>query len=193
MSPREIVVNNPEVYFGKILTASSLLGNVYKAGKLWFVALINEGLTVQTWIKEHWTKIYSVKYLLELELFYFWPEIASADSLGRPCIYWPRSLHLYSPITILYSTHNVLPIRLYISISSPKHFPWTPFHLTLPNMFRFRPIQPCCARKKERDEIKSRAIFICVRIISSGWKYFIWVRNVRLIWRVCWLIPSAAS
>ena len=148
MSPREIVVNNPEVYFGKILTASSLLGNVYKAGKLWFVALINEGLTVQTWIKEHWTKVYSVKYLLELELFYFWPEIAWADSLGRPCIYWPRSLHLYSPITILYSTHNVLPIRLYISISSPKHFPWTPFHLTLPNMFRFRPIQPCCARKR---------------------------------------------
>ena len=193
MSPREIVVNNPEVYFGKILTASSLLGNVYKAGKLWFVALINEGLTVQTWIKEHWTKIYSVKYLLELELFYFWPEIASADSLGRPCIYWPRSLHLYSPITILYSTHNVLPIRLYISISSPKHSPWTPFHGTLANMLR--PIQPWCAEKKERDEMKWNHLhfFIWVRIISSGWKYFIWVRNVRLIWRVCWLIPSAGS
>ena len=136
-------------------------------------------------------KFIRLNIYLFILLFYFWPEIASADSLGRPCIYWPRSLHLYSPITILYSTHNVLPIRLYISISSPKHFPWTPFHLTLPNMFR--PIQPCCARKKERDEIKSHAIFICVRIISSGWKYFIWVRNVRLIWRVCWLIPSAGS
>ena len=36
MSPRKIFVNNLEgpVYFGKILTASSLLGNVYKAGKL---------------------------------------------------------------------------------------------------------------------------------------------------------------
>ena len=134
MSPREIVVNNPEVYFSKILTASSLLGNVYKAGKLCFVALINDGLTVQTWIKEHWTEVYSVKYLLDLEIFYFWPEIAWADSLGRPCIYWPRSLHLYSPITILYSTHNVLPIRLYISISSPKHSPWTPFHGTLSNL-----------------------------------------------------------
>ena len=70
MSPREIVVNNPEVYFSKILTASSLLGNVYKAGKLWFVALINDGLTVQTWIKEHWTEVYSVKYLLDLEIFW---------------------------------------------------------------------------------------------------------------------------
>ena len=189
MSPREIVVNNPEVYFGKILTASSLLGNVYKAGKLCFVALINDGLTVQTWIKEHWTEVYSVKYLLDLEIFYFWPEIAWADSLGRPCIYWPRSLHLYSPITILYSTHNVLPIRLYISISSPKH---STGHLFM-ELYQTWPIQPCCARKKERDEMKSLAIFICVRIISSGWKYFIWVRNVRLIWRVCWLIPSAAS
>ena len=41
MSPRKIFVNNLEgpVYFGKILTASSLLGNVYKAGELWIVAL----------------------------------------------------------------------------------------------------------------------------------------------------------
>ena len=36
MPPRKIFVNNLEgpVYFGKILTASSLLGNVYKAGEL---------------------------------------------------------------------------------------------------------------------------------------------------------------
>ena len=41
MPPRKIFVNNLEgpVYFAKILTASSLLGNVYKAGELWIVPL----------------------------------------------------------------------------------------------------------------------------------------------------------
>ena len=105
MSPRKIFVNNLEgpVYFCKILTASSLLGNVYKAGKLWIVPLSRWRSLSTDFIHtdvcyfpyKHWNETF-------LTPKHGWPySWAGRVFIGLPaCIYTPQ-LPSYIQLTIL--------------------------------------------------------------------------------------------